>query len=112
LFAVTLDEVRSNFEKYGLLDEQVRFLQGWFRDTLPQAPIEKLAVIRLDGDMYESTMDALTALYPKLSDGGYLIVDDYGLAGCRKAADDYRKSKLITNEIKSIDSCAVYWRKS
>ena len=100
LFAVTLAEVRSNFEKYGLLDEQVRFLQGWFRDTLTHAPIEKLAVIRLDGDMYESTMDALTALYPKLSAGGYLIVDDY------------RKSQQITHEIQSIDSCAVYWRKS
>src|SRR5205085_10579027 len=66
LLAVSLDEVKSNFAKYGLLDEQVRFLPGWFCDTLPSAPIEQLAVIRLDGDMYGSTMDALTALYPKL----------------------------------------------
>ena len=75
--AVPLDQVKSNFAKYGLLDNQVRFLKGWFRDTLPNAPVEQLAIIRLDGDMYESTMEALVHLYPKLSRGGYSIVDDY-----------------------------------
>jgi O-methyltransferase len=111
LLAVSLDEVKSNFEKYGLLDEQVCFLKGWFRDTLPSAPLERLAVIRLDGDMYESTMDALTALYPKLSRGGYLIVDDYALPGCQKAINDYRESNGITDEIREIDGTAVYWRR-
>src|SRR5262245_31896942 len=76
--AVSLQQVRANFGRYGLLDDQVRFLPGWFKDTLPSAPIEKLAVARLDGDMYESTMDALEALYPKLEPGGFLIMDDYG----------------------------------
>ena len=51
--------VEENFRRYGLLDDRVRFLEGWFADTLPQAPIERLAVLRLDGDMYGSTMDAL-----------------------------------------------------
>lgn len=110
LFAVSLDTVKSNFEKYGLLDEQVCFLPGWFRDTLPGAPIEKLAVIRLDGDMYESTMDALTALYPKLSPGGYLIADDYALPGCKQAIHDYREAKGITQEILPIHGSAVYWQ--
>jgi hypothetical protein len=50
--AVSQEEVEQNFRKYGLLDEQVVFLKGWFKDTLPSAPIEKLAVMRLDGDMY------------------------------------------------------------
>ena len=68
----------------------MQFLPGWFRDTLPGAPIERLAVMRLDRDMYESTMDALTALYPKLSPGGYAIVDDYGeIASCDAAVHDY-----------------------
>ena len=49
--AVSLDEVRSNFARYGLLDDQVRFLQGWFSDTLPTAPIDQLAVLRLDGEV-------------------------------------------------------------
>jgi O-methyltransferase len=70
--AVSLKTVPESFARYGLLDDQVRFLVGWFRDTLPTAPIHRLAVARLDGDMYESTMDALVALYPKLSVGGYL----------------------------------------
>ena len=110
MFAVSLDDVKSNFEKYELLDEQVRFLSGWFRDTLPSAPIEKLAVIRLDGDMYESTMDALTSLYPKLSPGGYLIADDYALPGCRQAVHDYRGANGITEEIVPIYGPAVYWQ--
>ena len=77
--AISLEEVKTNFSRYGLLDEQVAFLPGWFRDTLPAAPINQLAVLRLDGDLYESTMDALTALYHKVSPGGFVIVDDFGL---------------------------------
>ena len=79
LLAVSLDEVKANFGRYGLLDDQVRFLPGWFRDTLPTAPIERLAVLRLDGDLYESTIVALESLYPKLSPGGFVVVDDYAL---------------------------------
>jgi len=69
--AVGVQAVRANFERYGLLDDNVKFLVGWFTETLPTAPMEKLAVLRLDGDMYESTMTALTHLYPKLQGGGY-----------------------------------------
>lgn len=111
--AVSLENVRNNFEKYGLLDEQVCFLPGWFRDTLPSAPIDQLALIRLDGDLYESTYVALESLYPKLSKGGYLITDDYGAcAGCRKAVQDFREANKITDEIIPIDWTGVYWRKS
>ena len=89
--AVTLERVRENFRRDGLLDDQVRFLEGWFRDTLPTAPIETLAILRLDGDLYESTMQALECLYDKLSVGGYVIIDDYGnVAGCRQAVHDFR----------------------
>jgi hypothetical protein len=110
---VDVEEVRSNFEKYGLLDDQVRFLKGWFSETLPKAPIKHLAVIRLDGDMYESTMDAMVALYPKLSPGGYLIVDDYGcLPCCRQAISDYRESNQIRDKIHTIDWTGIYWQRS
>ncbi|MGF7234717.1 MAG: TylF/MycF/NovP-related O-methyltransferase, partial [Frankia sp.] len=89
--AVPLAEVQRTFQRFGLLDDQVRFLPGWFADTLPTAPIDSLAVIRLDGDMYSSTIEALTALYPKLQAGGFCIVDDYGAVdGCRRAVEDYR----------------------
>ena len=63
--AVSLQEVQRNFRHYGLLDGQVQFLPGWFRDTLPTAPIEQLAVLRIDGDLYESTMDALGGAVPE-----------------------------------------------
>jgi O-methyltransferase len=110
--AVPLEEVRANFARYGLLDDQVCFLVGWFRDTLPRAPIERLAVLRLDGDMYGSTMDALQNLYPKLSIGGYAIIDDYGaVPGCKAAADDFRREQGITEELEWIDWGGVFWKK-
>jgi O-methyltransferase len=110
--AISADRVRAHFGKYDLLDDQVRFLEGYFRDTLPGAPIEKLAVLRLDGDMYESTMDTLEHLYPKLSPGGYLIVDDYARANCQQAVSDYRKKHGISDEIRPIDWTASFWQKS
>ena len=109
--AVPLEQVRANFAKYDLLDDHVRFLPGWFRDTLPAAPIERLAVLRLDGDMYESTWDALITLAPKVSPGGFVIVDDYhAVPGCKKAVDDYRTEHGIDAPIETIDWAGVYWR--
>ena len=110
--AVPLASVQENFRRYDLLDDQVQFLVGWFKDTLPQAPIEKLAVLRLDGDMYQSTMDALTALYGKVSIGGFIIVDDYGVVeSCRNAITDFRNMLKITETIYDIDGTGVFWQK-
>jgi glycosyltransferase involved in cell wall biosynthesis len=109
--AVSLDEVRDNFSRYGLLDERVKFLPGWFKETLPQAPIKQLALLRLDGDMYESTIQTMDALYAKVSPGGIVIVDDYVLRPCRQAIDDYRAQHAITAKLEAIDGAAVYWRK-
>jgi hypothetical protein len=109
--AVPLDRVKANFAKFGLLDEQVRFLEGWFDETLPAAPIEKLAILRLDGDLYGSTMDALRALYSKVSPGGFVIVDDYqSWPQCRRAVDEFRAAHGITDEIVPVDDDGVYWR--
>ncbi|PXX58043.1 O-methyltransferase/demethyldecarbamoylnovobiocin O-methyltransferase/8-demethyl-8-(2,3-dimethoxy-alpha-L-rhamnosyl)tetracenomycin-C 4'-O-methyltransferase [Nocardia tenerifensis] len=112
VLAVSLAEVRRNFERYGLLDEQVEFLPGFFEDTLPQAPIEQLAVLRLDGDLYQSTLDALTNLYPKLAPGGFVIVDDYVLPGCKEAIHDYRARHGIEDKLEPIDLYSVYWRRA
>lgn len=109
--AVDIATVRQNFARYGLLDEQVQFLQGWFKDSLPAAPITQLAVLRLDGDLYESTRDALTYLYPKLSAGGFVIVDDYNHEPCKQAVHDYRALHGISAPILGIDDIGVYWRK-
>jgi hypothetical protein len=109
--AVSKDEVENNFKKYNLLDDQVVFLKGWFKDTLPQAPIEKLSILRLDGDMYSSTMECLECLYPKLSRGGFCIIDDYALPNCKLAVNDYRSKHAINSEMKEIDWTGRYWRK-
>jgi O-methyltransferase len=110
---VPLEDVKANFARYGLLDDQVRFLPGWFRDTLPGAPIEQISLLRLDGDMYESTHVALEALYPKLSPGGYLVVDDYGaIPACRQAVTDFRARHGIDEPLHEIDWTGVYWRRA
>jgi hypothetical protein len=110
--AVTLDEVKRNFERFELLDGQVRFLKGWFRDTLAPAPIERLAVMRLDGDLYESTMDALNGLYDRLAAGGFVIIDDYNIPACRSAVQDFRTTRRIDDPIVTIDWAGVYWRRT
>jgi O-methyltransferase len=111
--SVGAEVVRHNFERYGVLDERVKFLVGWFKDTLPSAPIDKLSVMRLDGDMYESTWQAIEALYPKLSLGGYCIVDDFGShqSQAGQAIIDYRKKHGIDDEIVDIDGFGAYWRR-
>lgn len=109
---VPLEEVKRNFERYGLLDDRVRFLKGWFRDTLPSAPVERLALLRLDGDMYESTVVALESLYPKLSPGGWVIVDDYGaVPACDRAVEDFRRAQGILEPMERTPVCGVLWRK-
>lgn len=113
--AVGIEDVQRNFAAYGLLDQQVRFLKGWFRDTLPAAPIERLAVMRLDGDLYESTRDALVNLYDRLTVGGYVIIDDYGEESwtyCRRAVDEFRAERRITDPLIRVDSRCHFWQRS
>jgi O-methyltransferase len=103
--------VRENFARFDLLDERVRFLPGWFKDTLPRAPIEQIALLRADADLYESTMDILTNLYDRVAPGGFVIIDDYhGWEPCKRAVTEFRETRSISNPIVEIDGCGVYWR--
>jgi O-methyltransferase len=112
ILGVSEQQVRANFQRYGLLDERVRLLPGWFKNTLAQAPIEHIALLRLDGDLYESTIQALDALYPKLCPGGFCIIDDYFVLDvCKQAVADYRERHNITAEIENIDGSGALWRK-
>ena len=112
ILGVSEAEVRANFQRYGLLDDRVRFLPGWFKDTLHDAPIDRIAVLRLDGDLYESTIQALDALYPRVSPGGFCIIDDYHpVKACEQAVTDYRAKHGISPDIVEIDGSAVLWRK-
>ena len=110
-FAVSLEEVRRNFEKFGLLNSQVEFVKGWFSDTLPKLAGHAWSVIHLDGDMYQSTFEVLENLYPGLSPGGYVIIDDFGaVPSCRQAVLHFRQSRNITEEMHVIDWTGFYWQ--
>lgn len=105
--------VRENFARYDLLDEQVEFVAGWIAESVPEAPIGPLALLRLDVDLYSSTQQCLDLLYDKVSPGGFVIVDDYGwLECCRDAVDDFRARRAIADPIQSIDASGIFWRKS
>jgi len=96
------------------LDEQSIFLKGWFKDTLASAPVSQLAIMRLDGDYYDSPHDALVHLYPKLSPRGYVIIDDYGedtWTYCRRAVDDYREREGLVHPLVRVDSKCFFWQK-
>lgn len=111
--AISRQMVEDHFRTYDLLDDNVHFLEGWFKDTLPEAPVEQIAILRLDGDLYESTWDTLVACYDRVVPGGFVVVDDYGaLPPCRMAVDDFRRERGITDRIRTIDWTGVFWRKS
>lgn len=118
--AISLTEVKNNFKKYRLLDDNVIFHKGFFEDTIADIAAEQLAVLRLDGDMYSSTYVCLEHLYPKLARGGYCIIDDYGaLRQATDATNDYKlkygiDEQIIKIEVKANDSqqWGVFWRKS
>jgi len=108
---IGLEEVKSNFKMYDVLDEQIKFIEGFFENTMKNTPIEKLSLLRLDGDMYGATWAVLENLYEKLSVGGYLIIDDYILEPCQNAIHDFRKLKKIKEPIMPVDGSGVYWKK-
>lgn len=115
--AISLEDVKDNFKLFSDIDENVIFVKGWFKDTMPVNNIEKISILRLDGDMYESTIDVLDYLYPKLSIGGFCIIDDFAHKGAHTAVMDYRKKHNILDDIITIDESgnsypSSYWIKS
>lgn len=109
--AISLEQVRANFERFDLLSENVIFIKGFFEDSLRTANIDKLSILRLDGDMYGSTMTVLRQLYHKLEIGGYLILDDWLLTGAREALLDFRKEVGIQEDLYQ-DFSGVFWKKT
>lgn len=108
---ISLERVEDHFRRFNLLDDRVRFLKGWFADTLPTAPIDRIAVLRLDGDLYSSTIDALQSLYGKVSPGGYVIVDDYySWESCKRAVHDFLDARGEVVEIRKVDWTGAYWQ--
>ena len=110
---VSLADVQNNFKLYGALDENVIFLEGWFEDTLPNnTSIGELSVLRMDGDMYKSTMDVFDSCYHKVVKGGRVIIDDYCIPNCKNAVHKFREVNSFTEEITVIDQCGIFWTKN
>lgn len=106
-----LDDVRRNLASTGYPDQRIRFVVGRVEETLPDEAPESIAILRLDTDWYESTRHELVHLFPRLSVGGVLIIDDYGhWAGARKAVDEYLAEtgvRLLLNRIDETGRIAV-----
>ncbi len=109
---VSLSDVKNNFKMYQALDDNVIFLEGWFEDTLPNnEQIEKLSILRMDGDMFKSTMDVFESCYHKVVNGGRIIIDDYCIPNCKNAVKKFRTDNSFDEEITVVDQCGIYWTK-
>jgi O-methyltransferase len=110
--AVSLEEVQANFARFALLDEQVVFVKGWFSDTMPLIEAERLAILRLDGDLYVSTIDPLVHLYDRLSPGGWVILDDWAVSPpVQQAVRDFFAPRGPMPSVQLIDRVGVYFEK-
>jgi O-methyltransferase len=99
-----LDDVRANLASTNYPTERIRFMRGRVEDTIPRAAPENIAILRLDTDWYASTRHELIHLYPKLSVGGVLVVDDYGhWEGARKAVDEFINDNRLPILLQRID---------
>jgi O-methyltransferase len=108
----TVDDVRNNFRKMDLLDSNIKFVVGEFKNTVPVSKINNIALLRLDGDHYDSTMIVLENYYWNISKGGYCIIDDYNNEhiACRNAVDEFRLKHSINNKIIDTHGGSVYWQ--
>jgi hypothetical protein len=99
------ESVEAHMKEWGIPPELLVYHQGWFEDTvhlqINRSFVKQIALLRLDADLYASTRICMEHLYPLLSPGGWLIVDDYGLSGCRKAIEEYTGGNYPP----------VYWKK-
>mmetsp|Transcript_15552 Transcript_15552/g.29517 ORF Transcript_15552/g.29517 Transcript_15552/m.29517 type:complete len:537 (-) Transcript_15552:46-1656(-) len=107
--------VKKLFQDHGFATDgsgpvSIRFLRGWFEDTLPDSTISNIAILRLDGDMYSSTLQALFALYRRVRIGGYVIIDDYGhWPQCKRAIDEFFADASI--KLNKVDNTGYFFQK-
>ena len=116
------DSVVKNLKDWKVWDEKVVILtKGYFNETLPKSTVSQISFLRLDGDLFVSTWDALVNLYPKVTPGGFVYIDDYGsFPGCRQAVDQYRSKHHIFEPLHFVRDTpimghiqfeAVWWQK-
>jgi hypothetical protein len=110
------EQFEGNLKALGAWDDtRIRVVKGWFNESIPVTPVGDIAFLRLDGDLYTSTIHVLRLLYDKVVDGGLVYVDD-SFEGCKAAVTEFRNSRKITSPMHEIDEGggrfeALWWRK-
>jgi O-methyltransferase len=104
--------VRDVLQRVGARDDAFTLVPGWFNDTVPSLPVERIALLHIDADWYESVLVVLEHLYDKVSPGGYIVFDDFHYwKGCRKAFEEFFGRRNIQPQVHPVDGIAVYIRK-
>lgn len=111
---ISVDQVTENFITAGIYSQNIIFVKGFFSNTMPQLATmtTTFSLLRLDGDMYESTVDVLYHLYDKLSIGGYVFIDDWSILPTQRACLDFMKVHNFKPQVITPDPVAGYWKKT
>lgn len=108
--AVSMDDVMKHIQESGLKTGKIILVPGWFENVLPTYDTGPIAMLRLDGDLYNSTWVCLQHLFPKVIKGGCVVVDDYQLPGCRAACDEYFDLIGYKPDYKFISNIAFFYK--
>ena len=104
-------QVESLFQRYDLWDENIEILEGWFEETLNCPPIQSLSLLHIDADLYSSTKCVLESCYQLVTEGGFVVIDDYGkLPPCKEAVDEFLAKQRLAPSLEAIGEHAVGWR--
>ena len=108
-----IEKVRKIFHQLGASLEYVKIIAGWFDSTLPSTDLETIALLHIDADWYESVKVVLEALYDRVFEGGFIVLDDYWTwPGCRAAVEDYIREHQIEGVVmENVDRHGVYFQK-
>lgn len=108
--SVPMDSVLEHIKNSGLKTGKIILVPGWFENVLPTYDTGPIAILRLDGDLYNSTWVCLQHLFPKVIKGGCVIIDDWELPGCRAACDEYFALIGYQPDYKFISNIAFFYK--
>lgn len=110
-----IEEVRDLlFNRFRFPQEKIRFVKGWFQETLPirRRDIGRIAILRIDGDWYESTKVCLEYLYDQVAENGFVYIDDYAVChGCKRAVDEFLAARGLDIDLSFDGRGGCYFKK-